>query len=414
MITKKIEYRTYIASMIIVLLSQIICAQKSITLADAKNLAKEKNFDLKTQNLNVLYQSKNINTAYTMDPTQIDSEFGQFNSTYFDIAVGISQSFHLPQVYQRKKDINKQKVKVSEAYMNATEVDVHRQITEIFINYHFLEAKTKLLVEQDSLFGIFQRIATDRYQSGETDALAKISAEQQKMSITNELISLQNEKDILVFELNWLLGNVGNFIPESEDFTKIPSMYVYDVTAISRHPLLLAALQENETSILATQIEKSVRLPKFSLGYNNISIRGTGPDNIIYQSGDRFHSFQFGMAIPILNKGNNAAIQAAKIMEEVTNQQLLSKKAALEYSVNQKNAMIQNLYKRLDRYATFSLPNAARLQSIAEIQYSSGDINYLEFVLLNQQAIAIKKEYLQLIHELKITDIQLKYLTSNL
>jgi len=61
-------------------------------------------------------------------------------------------------------------------------------------------------------------------------------------------------------------------------------------------------------------------------------------------------------------------------------------------------------------YEQTALKNAETISSTATKQFINGDINYLEWVMLVNQSISIKSEYLDVIKSLNGTINQLNYL----
>jgi cobalt-zinc-cadmium resistance protein CzcA len=49
----------------------------------------------------------------------------------------------------------------------------------------------------------------------------------------------------------------------------------------------------------------------------------------------------------------------------------------------------------------------------ASLQFQNGDINYLDWALLNNQAISIENDYLEAIHNLNAVVIQINYFNNN-
>ena len=59
-------------------------------------------------------------------------------------------------------------------------------------------------------------------------------------------------------------------------------------------------------------------------------------------------------------------------------------------------------------YENTALPNADKIARTANNQFLGGDINYLEWVLLMNQAITVRSEYIDALRNLNNTTIQLK------
>ena len=64
-------------------------------------------------------------------------------------------------------------------------------------------------------------------------------------------------------------------------------------------------------------------------------------------------------------------------------------------------------------YENTALKNSDSITKGADLQFSSGEINYLEWMMLTNQIIALQSNYLQAVHQLNESVIQLHYLTNS-
>jgi cobalt-zinc-cadmium resistance protein CzcA len=387
--------------------------QQSISLDDAFRIAVKNNAKLRTETKWIEYQRALINTSKMIAPTSFTAELGQFNSAFFDTGLGISQSFQLPSVYKKRSEFNIQKAKTAEAYFKMTEMEIKQHLEEIFAEYQYLKAKSKLLMYQDSLYANFQQKAQLRWQKGETDILEKTTADQQKINISQQMVAVGKMKNVHLLTLNWLLNDGQDYTPYTTNLDILKYNILFDSNAIQRHPVLQAALQEVNVAKAATSVEKSALLPDFSIGYRNVGIRGTGADNVIYSSSDRFSSVQMGVGIPIFRKGIKSAIQGAQMLESVKAQEYASKVSDMYMRVRQQYEMYTETQNQLLIFEQQSLPNARTIRNVSEKKFGNGEINYLEYVMLTQQAISIESEYLEIKRNLNMHIINLHYLIQN-
>jgi cobalt-zinc-cadmium resistance protein CzcA len=185
-----------------------------------------------------------------------------------------------------------------------------------------------------------------------------------------------------------------------------------DSTLVAQHPYLSLLEQQKKASAASTQLEKSKLLPNLILGYNNTSITGTGADNVFYDKSNRFHSAQFGIGIPLLGGAQKAKIAASKIGETLSQNELEREKQVLQNQfktiLNQYNSSIE----KLNYYEKIALPNAEIIIKTANLQFLNGEINYLDWVMLINQSIAIKSNYIDTILAHNESVVQLNYLTS--
>ena len=395
------------------LISVHLSGQEVINLDKAVEISKANNARLRSDAGLVKYQQAVVNTAYNFAPTQINAELGQFNSAYFDTGLGFSQTFSLPKVYQRRAAAYQQQVKTAEYYLKLSEAEISQQLDQIFMEYNYLTAKENLLKNQDSLYNAFVQKSLLRWQKGETDVLEKTTAEQQKLNISNQLSMIGRMKEYVVLQLQWYLNDGRKYVPQTDGFSILKYSIFFDSLSLQKHPVLQMAAQEITTARAMTQAEKTALWPELSAGYRNVSIRGTGADNVVYQGGDRFSSFQVGVGIPIFQKGIRASIQSAQMMEEVKANMYEAKKSEISAQIQEKYVLYNATMAQLEQYEKSALPNARLIRSVSEQQFSSGQINYLEYVMLTNQAINIESEYLELKRNLNAYIIELHYLTGN-
>ena len=395
------------------LISVHLSGQEVINLDKAVEISKANNARLRSDAGLVKYQQAVVNTAYNFAPTQINAELGQFNSAYFDTGLGFSQTFSLPKVYQRRAAAYQQQVKTAEYYLKLSEAEISQQLDQIFMEYNYLTAKENLLKNQDSLYNAFVQKSLLRWQKGETDVLEKTTAEQQKLNISNQLSMIGRMKEYVVLQLQWYLNDGRKYVPQTDGFSILKYSIFFDSLSLQKHPVLQMAAQEITTARAMTQAEKTALWPELSAGYRNVSIRGTGADNVVYQGGDRFSSFQVGVGIPILQKGIKASIHSAQMMEEVKANMYEAKKSEINAQIQEKYVLYNATIAQLEQYEKNALPNARLIRSVSEQQFGSGQINYLEYVMLTNQAINIESEYLELKRNLNAYIIELHYLTGN-
>ena len=148
------------------------------------------------------------------------------------------------------------------------------------------------------------------------------------------------------------------------------------------------------------------------MGYNTTSITGTGADNVFYDKSNRFQSAQFGIGIPLLGGYQKAKIAASKVGETLSQNELEKEKQLLQKqfkaTLNQYNTSIE----KLSYYEKTALPNAEIIIKTANLQFLNGEINYLDWVVLINQSIAIKSNYIDTILAHNESVVQLNYLTS--
>ncbi len=386
-------------------------AQTTIHLHDAIDLAVKNNLSLKNEKLKAEYQQLLTKTGKVIQPTNVISEFGQINSAYADAKIGFVQTLSFPKVYAVQKNLLDENYKSGVLNIGVKENVLKKQVSEVYYGLLYFHEKKKLLQKNDSLFVEFLIKATNRLESGETNILEKSTAENLRGQIGLQLSQLQFDLDLLQLQFQLLLNSTNEYIPDKNEF-KANFAINSVVSSLQNYPTLQYLRQQQQIAIAATAFEKSKLMPSLILGYNVMGMRGVGANDVKYNGVPRFQSVQFGLGIPIFTNGQKAIINAAKTNEMVV---------ANYYEVNLKNleTAYQSAilaYKKsldaLDYYETKALKTAEIIKLTANKQFSNGEINYLEWVMLVNQVIVIKNEYIDAIKNRNVMIINLKDLLS--
>ena len=378
-------------------------AQTSITLQQAIDTALVNNLTVKNEKLRTEYHQKLIKSGATIPATNIGGQYGQINSFYPDLNLGISQTLSFPTVYSRQKDLLTEEWKSSVLNLKIKETELKKLVTEAYFNLLYIKQKRRLLLENDSLYSEFLSKSILRFNKGESNILEKTTAENQQGQI-----ALEQDWETLQLQFQFLLNTSTVFVPDESEifFQNISSL---ENTEFNSHPLVQYWKQQQNITVANTKIEKSKLLPDVTLGYNVMGMKGMGANDVEYNSNLRFHSVQIGLSIPIFNSSQKSKINAAKINEQV---------AANEYEVNLRNLEI-NFAQAMKRYQKYqdavlyfentALKNAETLKTTANKQFLNGEINYLEWVLLMNQAISIQSDYIEAVRNRNNTVAEINY-----
>ncbi|TDP60767.1 CusA/CzcA family heavy metal efflux RND transporter [Flavobacterium dankookense] len=386
-------------------------AQNKITLDEAITLALKNNKSIKIERLKSDYQKKLINTATNLPTTNINSEFGQINSNYTDNRFGISQSFEFPTVYNRQKKMLTSEWKMASALVLLKETALKKEVTHTFYAILLLTEKEKLLQKSDTLYSEFLRKSSLRLQKGESNILEKTTAETQLGLLKIQLLQLQQDKELWISKFQLLLNSENIVMPVANSI-KIVNIDIVAENSIEQHPMLQTMEQQKASATAQTQLEKARKLPILTLGYNNMSITGTGANNILYDKSTRFHSAQIGIGIPLFGGFQTAKIKAAKIQEQIAEEEYQKEKNNLVLQMNQAKMAVEKNLEKLSYFEKTGLANAEVITETANRQFLGGDINYLDWVMLVNQAININNSFIDTVNTYNESIIELNYLTS--
>ena len=292
------------------------------------------------------------------------------------------------------------------------EKELKQQVTQVYYNLIYLQQAQRILQRTDSIFITFMLNAELRFNTGATNILEKTTAETQRGQINLQLKELQYDYSILQLQFKLLLNTKTDFLP-TPNTLKLPLPTVTNGANISQLPYLQKLRQQEQIGLAKYKVEKSKLLPDLFASYNNMTIKGFGADEQFYSGSTRFQSVQVGVGIPLFFGSRKSTIRASKINWALSqnNYALALQTTSSEYE--QAAEQYNKILEAVNYYENSANKNAETILSTANLQFQNGDINYLEWVLLTNNAISIQSQYIEAVKNLNHSIIQLNSFTSN-
>ena len=386
-------------------------AQKRITLPAAIDTALKNNTTIRNEKLKAVYQQKLIASSASIPKTGIMAEAGQINGMYTDTRLGISQSFSFPTVYSNQKKVFTEEWKTSVLSVTLKEAEIRKMVSQLYYSLLIMQEKKLLLLKADSNYASFLQKATLRLSTGETNLLEKTTAENQRGNIYLQLQILEEEIEITKLQFRLLLNTTSPVEPSPEP-VKIKITLVDGKNTIEGHPLLNILQQQKETAKANTLLEKARLLPDLMFGISNMSMKGMGPDNVLYGSSSRFTSASIGVGIPVFAGSQKARVNASKATERISENTYQQQLQLLETQYQSAWVQYKTNLQTVAYYEKTAIPNATVIITTANKQFSGGEINYLDWVMLTNQATSIQSNYLDAVKMLNESILSINYLLS--
>jgi cobalt-zinc-cadmium resistance protein CzcA len=407
----KINGKAASVVILVMLLSSNINAQTPLTLQAAIDTAFKNNLALRNDKLNEEYHKKLQGSGVDIPQTNVTGEYGQINSYFQDTRIGLSQSIKFPTVYAKQKSVLNEEWKSSVLNVSLKQNELKKKVTKAYYELLYLREKQKLLQHIDSVYAQFLMNAELKFNKGESNILEKTTAESQRGQVNQQLRQVQQDFGISQLQLKLLMNSNTDFIP-SEKNLKLEMVASADTTVLKQHPMITLLNQQQQISFSKYKLERSKLLPDLFISYSNMSMRGYGADQKLYNYSTRFQSIQAGVGLPIFFGSQKSKISALKINEQIAENNYRSGLNTLhsEYQQAYLN-YIKNL-QTISYYETTALKNAEIMITTANKQFTNGDINYLEWVLLVNQSVGIQSDYLDAIRSFNQSIIQINSLTN--
>ena len=382
----------------IMLACQITQAQETISLQHAIDLAMSNNLEIKSEELNAEKMHKLTGASWNIEQANAGFEYGQLNSDFADNRFFISQGFKFPKFYTSQKVLLNAEWKHSLLSKNIKEHELKLEVSRTFHELMYMTEKKKILLGIDTIFANFLNAANVRFEKGESNALEKTTAELQLGQIDIQLQELNADFKNLQIHLMRLLNVDREMLPQYSSFKRDPAIQT-DNVAIANHPVLKGLEAAENIAQAKLKHEKTRNLPGMTVGYSDMSMLGTGADERFYASRKtRFRSVQVGLGIPIFNAAQKSVVEAVKIDVFKSENDYESKKKDLEAGYQQLILQYRSSLKVLEYFEQTALKNADNIMNTAYKQLSSGEINYLEWVMLVNQAANIRSQYIDAVN----------------
>ncbi len=382
---------------------------QGIGLEEALRTALENNLQVKNEALRAKAQQQLQHAAFDIPQSQLSLQYGQNNSVFRDFQIGIAQNFSFPTVYNRQKTLQEALSQQQLIALSLQEANLVQAVKKLFYTMLYLKEKEKILSATDSLYAGFLEKSRLRFAKGDANQLELATAEAQRGQIAIQLQQLR--KDYALFRLHFqlLLNTSEPYEPQTDAFRRNLTSYP-DSAMRSQHPRLRLLGQAIQVAEQTSRLEKAKRLPELGIGYFNTSIIGVGADDVFYDAGQRFQFIQASIGIPIFSRAQKARIASAKTQEAIAQNQY---RQGLKQLHSEWQTALEQYRTALDNigyYEANMMPQVRLMLTTADAQLQKGEINYLEWCLLINQATSFQSNYLDLVNELNQSIIQIEYL----
>lgn len=380
-----------------------INAQENITYEQALEKAFQQNGTLKNSKLISEYQEKLKASYLDIPQTEIGAQIGQLQGVETDNTFSISQRFSFPTFYTKRKKMLNAEWNASVINQNLTKAQLIKEVSDVFYRILTLQEKKKVIEYISKLYSNFADKASLRLKKGEANILEESTAEIQNEQAKTQLNMLENDLNIAKLQLQLLLQSDDSYQPVSDQSTMNVNLQVSE-EMIQQHPELQYLNQQIKVNEAEAQLEKSKLLPELMVGYMNQSMKNL--------NNNRFNAVQVGVGIPLFTKGQRALAKATKAKVAISENEYQRKEIELKNRFVQQVNNYTNQLKVVESYEQKQLPKSETILKTVQKQMEVGEIDYLDWVILTNQAVKTKVEYIENLEKLNQIGSELNFLLS--
>ncbi len=411
---KKLRVKPAATVILFFLLCGAVHGQQSLTLDEMLKMGIEQNLNLQSVKKESDYWKQLQSGVFDPGKTQVGGEYGGINSIKNDTRFFASQGFNLPVVYRRQQQLYKSRQTAQEQLANWKQAELQREIKLVFYGLVDGLERKKLLQRLDSVYSRFQQSAELRLKAGESNVLEKTTADAQLQQLQLQQQQLDAGIQILQQQLQWLLNTEALLLPAYTALKKENTVPA-DTVSAEAHPQIQYNQLQEQIAIAQTAVEKTKLSPDFTVGYSNQSIIGYHSEDGIsqkyYSGGSRFHVASVTVGIPLFNSAAKARIKAGRIQEAVAGINAKATEQLMKHNLQQLTTTYKKEQNNLRYYENTGLQQAELIIQTAKLSFENGEISYLEWTTLMNNAVSIRLNYMDAVHQYNQTLIELEYLT---
>ena len=389
---------------------------KTISVEDAISTALKNNLEIQSQQFNVQSSTTLKKSVFELPKTNVNFQFGQYNSINQDKAFQVSQSIPFPTYFTAKSGLYKAELQSSQLQQQATASEIKAQVQYWFYQLQYLQTTKKQLQSLDSLYNDFVSAAALRYKTGETNLLEKTTAETKRGQLS--LLLKQNETDFATAynSLKMLMNTSEDFtIDNNGNFQPLVLSSSLDTTLIANNPSLKVLYQQAVIAEQNKKVETASTLPDFNVGYFNQSLIGVQTINgadVNFDGSKRFQGFNVGISIPITFFSNASKVKSLDYKQQALQKEADNGKLVLQNQLQNAFQQYNQNLSQYNYYKSIALPNAEIIISTAKVGFKSGDIGYIEYLQALQTATDVQLNYLQSVNALNQSIVNINFLTN--
>jgi cobalt-zinc-cadmium resistance protein CzcA len=351
--------------------------------------------------------------AWDLPGTELQGQWGQFNTGRNDNAFGVQQGFHLPGRYTRRKAWLQSMTSTAESEVALQVLQLKKTLYQVYYEWRFYHGQEALWAERNATWADHLERMTRRVELGEDSGLGVIQGKAERARIEVELEQVQREQTALLAMWNYLLGQdsiVYEPMVEAEEL-KI------DPANTGLHPEGEILTREVATAEAYEKVAGTQTWPEVRVGWSSMTLIGE-PDSDDpareYDSGDRLSYFSFGVQTPLLFAHSRAHAQEAKVRRLEQEQHLLDWQQRHRSEWRYWQDQVDLRRQAVQLYEDKILPQAQALEDLASQQMTEGLISPIEWTLLADRAFDMRRDHLHKLWSLRQAEVELSYLTQQL
>ena len=324
-----------------------------------------------------------------------DPDLGMFGTS----TLGLTQAFPSARQTRANRHLYEQQTVLHEAERSLVQHHLAREVRDIFQHLSYLDEKRRVLTSLDSLYQRTSTIADSRYRNGEVAADEQLAIRDQSTRIRLDLQTISHETTFDREVLAQLLGENEPLTPVIAPFTR-RTFSLADTSRIREGATARVDAGKALVSEAMAGVEKARKAPLFTAGVNVQYLA----------NGAVYPGYTVGMRLPLAGRNMSARTSAAMATADAARFQT-------EATVRNQQMELAHLLHEVEKYEILleyydkeGSALAKELRRSAFQRYNAGESDFSELVQSADRALRIEMEYLDNLHMLNRTILEIEML----
>lgn len=282
------------------------------------------------------------------------------------------------------------------------QLDKQKLTKEVYKRYYQTVYLEQMLVEFgiiDSLYQTYFKLTNRKYEAGESNLLEKLLAETKAKEIGLKLNTLKEQRKQSLILLNLLIQSPEPFTVFSDTLVQIKKM---PFDTLSHFGLNFSQqnvnLTENQYSL-----EKQELLPDLKMAI----FRG---QNARMDANAAMWGIQMGLAVPLFFNSQQIRIKSSRLNVDMAKNENTQRRSQIFANYQVLESEIAQLETALLQFQNSDKKLSEQLVLHAHKAFQNGEIDFMQFTQLLENATNIKINFLQVQLDLNMTILEANYL----
>lgn len=362
---------------------------KSMTLKQCIGIGLTNNYGIKAAEKGVERAKAMQGTAWDLDKTDITLSQDPTSGGSTDNALSLTQQMDFPTVYVAKGKLLKAETKVERGKAEIAKQQLRTDIASTYYQLVYKQELIDILQVQDSVIGRFCSIVAKQHEAGEARKLERMTMERKLTDNRHELLQAKNDFATLQKQMMTLMNVAEPVVPAD---SKLEALTL-DLSDFNFYNTAEGQLAQDKIEVADREVTlaKNGYAPSLSVSLRNqLVISSWNPyhlDRSRFSEGN-FMGFEVGIGVPLFFGATKAKVKAAKRDREIADLEMKQDEAQRRQDYCNLLSNLSVAREKMAYYNGDGLRQVEEMTRLAETEYESGEITYLELADVLDESVS--------------------------